>query len=623
MAFKFTTTFSFLLFSCLSFSGFGQAKEVLSVPTQRASTIITEPSFQKAAMAISLPFRDDFSKKGFRPDSTLWEDNFVFINSTLCDQPPSIGVATFDGINERGSAYNINSLATDTADILTSKPIDLTGTSGTTVLSFWYQPQGNALSEPPENNDSLALYFYNPTNQTWSSVWRDRGQKTQPFRFVGIEVGPTFLKNNFQFRFVSYGAGAGAYDMWHLDYLELNDQRLATDTITNVDIAFTAPHPSLLLNYESVPWFHYDEISNSGLKQNLGFTYIRHIPNGASSNPDLGVYKIEQVDGTSGNRITLAENTTGTIGIDASHLDNKQTVFSVPIPPFANPNFTPTDEFSFEAYQTFRGQNDARFPTNDTVRTQQQFKNYYAYDDGTAERGYGIENEPNALTIAKYDVLDFATLKGLYLNFIPANVDITNNSFKLVVYENDAGIPGNLIYESDSDYVPAYTDQNFFLPYVLDTTGIDIANSVFIGVKQKTGSRLNIGFDINTTNKTTFFFGPENNLFQSFLTGTLMMRPFFNYLPKDISVTEKDLPETEINVFPNPVTEKLYVDIGTEKFDDYTFSIYNQSGQMMAQGNLKESINLVALPNGFYLFKIAPIHQRKALPLIKKLIIAH
>ena len=83
------------------------------------------------------------------------------------------------------------------------------------------------------------------------------------------------------------------------------------------------------------------------------------------------------------------------------------------------------------------------------------------------------------------------------------------------------------------------------------------------------------------------------------------------------------MPETEINLFPNPVTEKLYVDIGTEKFDDYTFSIYNQSGQMMAQGNLKESISLAALPNGFYLFKIAPIHQRKALPLIKKLIIAH
>lgn len=623
MATKFISAFYIMFFTVLSFSGFGQAKEVLSIPTQRATTLVEESAIQKVAMSISLPFRDDFSKKGFRPDSSLWEDNFVFINSTLAVQPPSVGVATFDGINERGSAYNIGFLATDTTDMLTSKPIDLSGTTGNTVLSFWYQPQGNALAEAPENNDSLALYFYNPTNKTWFSVWRDRGQSAQPFRFVGLEVGPTFLKNDFQFRFISYGAGAGAYDMWHVDYVVLDDQRQVTDTITNVDIAFTAPHSSLLTDYESVPWFHYDQIPTTGFQQNLGFSYIRHIPSGTTSNPDLGVYKIEQVDGTTGNRITLTENLAGTIGIDASHLDNQHTVFSVPIAPFANPTFTPTDEFFIEAFQTFRGQNDARFPTNDTVRIQQHFKNYYAYDDGTAERGYGIENEPDALTIAKFDVLDFATLKGLYLNFIPANVDITNNSFKLVVYENNQGIPGNLIYESDSDYIPVYTDQNFYLPYVLDTVGIDIANSVFIGVKQKTGSRLNIGFDINTVNKNTFFFGPENNLFQSFLTGTLMMRPFFNYLPKDISVSENRFTTTEINLFPNPVNDILQIEIDEGKFEKYTYSIYTQSGQMVANGNLNPTISLAHLPNGFYLFKISPKNQNQALPLIKKLIIAH
>src|SRR3569832_395224 len=52
---------------------------------------------------LTLPFRDDFSYDGIYPDPTLWTDSDVFINSSYADNPPTVGVATFDGIDKFGN----------------------------------------------------------------------------------------------------------------------------------------------------------------------------------------------------------------------------------------------------------------------------------------------------------------------------------------------------------------------------------------------------------------------------------------------------------------------------------------------------------------------------------------
>ena len=118
---------------------------------------------QKIAVAnIDLPFVDDFSGSGFYPDQTKWQDQKVYVNNTFCINPITIGVATFDGLDEFGNPYNNSfSNAQGGCDTLTSQPINLYtkplggnyGLSDSIVLSFYYQKKG--LGDAPEITDSL------------------------------------------------------------------------------------------------------------------------------------------------------------------------------------------------------------------------------------------------------------------------------------------------------------------------------------------------------------------------------------------------------------------------------------------------------------------------------------
>ena len=58
-------------------------------------------------LQINLPdnrviFRDDFSSYAGWPHHELWVDRQAYINSTFGLNPYSIGVATFDGLDEKG-----------------------------------------------------------------------------------------------------------------------------------------------------------------------------------------------------------------------------------------------------------------------------------------------------------------------------------------------------------------------------------------------------------------------------------------------------------------------------------------------------------------------------------------
>ena len=73
-----------------------------------------------------LPFWDDFSSiRNGKPDNKLWEySESVWVNDGLGINPPSLNVATFDGLDSLGKPYNVNDvLAKGYADKLISAPI--------------------------------------------------------------------------------------------------------------------------------------------------------------------------------------------------------------------------------------------------------------------------------------------------------------------------------------------------------------------------------------------------------------------------------------------------------------------------------------------------------------------
>jgi hypothetical protein len=67
--------------------------------------------------SLMLPFLDDFTNNDIFPNSKNWQDNYVYINNEYCYNPISFGVATFDGLDEKGNLYDhLSSFAPRVAD---------------------------------------------------------------------------------------------------------------------------------------------------------------------------------------------------------------------------------------------------------------------------------------------------------------------------------------------------------------------------------------------------------------------------------------------------------------------------------------------------------------------------
>ena len=92
---------------------------------------------------------------------------------------------------------------------------------------------------------------------------------------------------------------------------------------------------------------------------------------------------------------------------------------------------------------------------NDTVIHEQLFMDYYAYDDGTAEAGYGLRGSGTAggLVAMKYNSYQADYLGGVNISFNQVYDSLNlGYYFKLVVWDEDEGKPGSVIWEDEKDY---------------------------------------------------------------------------------------------------------------------------------------------------------------------------
>ncbi|MEO5569309.1 MAG: hypothetical protein ABIT08_07320, partial [Bacteroidia bacterium] len=211
-----------------------------------------------------LPFIDDFSLPGMFPRSDLWVDSTVFINTDFPRHPPTIGVATFDGLNKFGNPYNNVSVSSNWCDYLTSKPIntydDGQGNQYNPAVglffSFFYEQTG--YGEIPESSDHLVLQFLDSTG-----VWHDTINKTGvapgplDSAFTRVQITITngiYFYNGFRFRFRNYGSQNGNIDHWHIDYVTLK----APPNFPDInDVAYINPGKSLLNDLTAMPYSHY------------------------------------------------------------------------------------------------------------------------------------------------------------------------------------------------------------------------------------------------------------------------------------------------------------------------------------------------------------------------------
>jgi hypothetical protein len=563
------------------------------------------PAKHLKGKSLILPFLDDFSKNSIYPNSTFWQDNFAYINRSLGVNPPTIGVATFDCINNKGAIYSQAGYKTVfVADYLTSQAIDLSEyTNDTTLyLSFYYQPQG--LADAPEAGDSLMLDFYSPLTGKWARKWSAPGDTLQDFKFVMLKISEDiYKKDGFQFRFGNKATLSGSLkpsmatnaDQWHIDYVYLNKDRHYDDTVMH-DVAFVNPLGSLLKNYESVPWKHYKKLASP----NFTPYYDILIRNNDNKDRNINYFKLLFRD-----TITNQKDS-----IDASHYNiNAKTTTTYKIPlSFSIPK-NPGDSTVIEVRAVIKTDGFDEASNNENIYYQ-VFKNYYAYDDGSAEAGYGLTGEgtSNAMVANKFGIFQADTLQAVDIYFGQSLNNAGRKTMFLTIWDYDKGQPGAIRWQSEG-VLPEYESElNKFHRYFLDTA-IVLRDTFFIGWEQAGTEFLNVGFDLNRISNGKLFTNINNTWVKSSFdsVGVLMLRPVFG--KPHVKKTRKSS-QAEFEVFQNQaegITIKAIENIETNEQLPCRVYLFDISGRMIAQDNFSGQEKILTtgkLPTGIYLLRI-------------------
>lgn len=556
----------------------------------------------------------DSARQFFMPindPNAIWEDSYVFLNNTMALDPWSIGVATFDGLDESGYPYAINTTLTNYADYLTSKPIDMSvvSVSDSMYFSFMYQAQG--LADPPEPGDSLVLQFYASALDQWRNVWSTNGIAVDTFRAGHILIDDLdYFTDAFQFRFVNYGGLSGSLDHFHIDYVNLRSVPGIGGSADSLlrDIAFSYPINSILQDYTSVPWDHYKNLSNPNdvMSPNVSVKMANSFPTEISANDGtLEVYYNSALEGSA----TL---------ISDILCDNvNDNYFALDIP-YSEHNIQSTYTFDqakpgisqdFEVISTATG-GAPNFAGNDTTNFTQTFRNYYSYDDGTAEAAYGTTGIQSRLAV-QYTPYEADSIIGVAMHFVPSVEDVSNNLFLLTVWDDNNGVPGNVIYEDNLFFprTPSYNyGYNMFSYYFFeDTMKVAVNGTFYVGWRQLDPERLNIGLDRNIDRSDRVFFSVDGGATWDPSTepGSVMMRPIFSTgMDVTLGIEDRKIVRNS-KIYPNPTKNKVTI----EPAVTYKGAILrNMQGQIVKQIDQKE-FYMQDLPTGMYFLEI--IGERK------------
>jgi len=604
---------------------------------------------QKSLSSLTLPFMDDFSAGDIFPSPALWTDRCAFIDHNFFYYQPGIGVATLDAINGKGEIYPDASPYAFSADTLTSVSIRLDSvffpvpkkilSSDSVYLSFWYQPGGGKglpwerIGDVPEKGDSLFLEFYLRTDTThtgidtikieekWKKVWSSPGMPLDTFyvrygtyfRQVLVPVKDTaYLKNTFRFRFRNYASlanniipsWAGNVDQWHLDYIYLNVNRNNTDTAYN-DLAFRQPAYSLLKTYQSMPWKQFlvspaSEMNNS---PQVVFTNLSNDTRQANRN-----FRITDLT----DRSQIYTSTGGNCNI-LPHTDSTFT------PPFNYIFHSAAAKYAdFEVMYAINTSPDIN-RDNDTIRFFQRFYNYFAYDDGSPENGYGLSPSGSMLAYAfQLNVAD--TLRAVDMFFNQTYENASQQYFYLTLWNDNNGVPGDIINQ-DLYIKPEFeAELNKFHTYIF-AQPLVLSGKFYIGWEQTTSDNLNLGFDRNTNSQDKIFYNTDGTWYNSMYKGSLMIRPVFgseNYPHVGIDDVDNKL---NVSLYPNPVSGgnvNLIVSSSLPvRPENMYVTIYDLAGKCIQTLPFSPQIGINNLNSGTYIVVIEDRQTRKSV--IKKL----
>lgn len=565
---------------------------------------------------IEIPFLDDFSKPTHFPDASLWSDKEVFVNYTRGVDPPSIGVATFDMFDHNGNLHKSAKTGIFLSDSLTSKPINLFYPGNDRIyLSFNYQRKGHG--EMPDEQDSLVVEFYSPLDASWKVVYSVSGNGSTDFTPVIIPVNEErYVQKGFRFRFKNYASFESAQsnpywqrdgDHWHLDMVYLDTGRAPNDTLVE-DISIVNGFRSLLETYTSIPWNHADEkILDEERIKKINFTCENNFSSVKNVHAEFSIK-----DNILGNYIPTPTIGNKNIAPFSSVLFNQSVNYNI------SSVSNDSAKFKVQAYiehDVDASLKNALLRNNDTITFIQEFKDYYSYDDGTAEFGYGLVDEgaDNARFAQRFNIYKEDTIQGAYIAFLNNNLPEGEYppAFHLGLWKSNNNKPGELIYAETGLTLPdVRKGVNAFYYYPFDSN-IVVKDTFFIGIIQTTDDFLNIGFDVNNVNKSQLFFNLYSDWIESSFDGSLMIRPGFADEGAIVSIAKNQLNNSSIDIYPNPASNYIQYSINGIDNPRITFiEIYNTSGLLVKKiSEINNSIMINDLSEGVYFIRFFSKHS--------------
>ena len=583
---------------------------------------------------IELPLFDDFREPTVFPNPEFWIDRYAFVNSDIPVFPINRGAVTMDAISDSGQMYRdaVPGPTTFLADHLTSRYVRLDSIftpvpralspADSVYLSFWYQPEGRG--KAPHASDSLRLHFLvkpawdsiSPTDTThfdalWEEVWGVEGLSLDTFYlknnkyFIQVMipiVDSHFFKKTFRFQFYNMVSLASSAEpswqsncsQWNLDNIYLNLGRNFTDTL-RPEITFIERPPSMLKKYSSMPYPQYSDnptnemadtldilISNRDLENHSSsYDYIMSNPGGSWE---------KEYDG--GQYLMKPFYTFGYV----THI------------PFAHPPVQYLFPISTEDSALFKIKHVVKAldgsNLGDSMVGNQVFYNYYAYDDGTPDAGYGLSPAGSMLAYRFKLNKTPDTLRAIQFYFNETLSGDNVQWFDLTIWNDNNNKPGEILYHELVK--PKFADSlNKFVTYHMDPP-VRITTSFYVGWVQTTDDNLNVGYDRYNNNREEVMYNVTGEWVTSAFSGSLMIRPIVGK-PIPLGIQYKQQDPLHLKVYPNPATEGIvHIEMPETIIQEEGLEIhlYNLFGQELRNENFIGKIDVSGLVPGIYLITL-------------------
>jgi len=448
----------------------------------------------------------------------------------------------------------------------------------------------------------------------WETIWSVPGMPLDTFlarngvhfKQVMIPITDTaYLKPDFFFRFYNLASLStipswkSNCDQWNIDYVYLNLGRSAADTIYR-DIGFVERSPSMLRNYELMPYDQYVNNPTNALKDTFKL-YISNLDDNTFNTlykyrlSDEGSFE-RTYDGGSCNLLPFSQEQYQSCEICPQH--------ACPPWKFLFPLDATAETARFKIEHILLGDFTSADTISDTMTYFQEFRNFYAYDDGTPEAGYGLE-PAGAMLAYKFELNRPDTLRAIQMFFNKVANEANDMYFDLAVWQDNNGIPGEMIYIQENEKPRFGSGIYEYQTYKLDSA-LPVFNVFYMGWIQSEGKNLNVGYDKYNNAREHTFYNVIGNWQQSLGEGALMIRPL---LGEEIVSDLNEMPanQASLRIYPNPVSGyEVFIDIPgkTESRVNAELRIYNMFGQLVYNEAYRKKINIGPLGKGMYLVRL-------------------